>query len=398
MADSEKMYLFKKQLRKLQEFRGSGTELISVYIAAGSPIHEMGNKLRTEMSQASNIKSKSTKLNVTGALERLLNYLKIYKKTPDNGIAVFAGNISDNPAKTDIQVFSVDPPEVLNVGAYRCDSRFFLEPLERMLESTDSYGIVVMDGREATLAIVKGTNINVVKKITSMAHAKVRKGGQSARRYERLIEEQIENYYKKVGDAMDDAFLNRVKAVIVGGPGPTKEFFMKMKPFNYQIEVLGVVDTGYTDEYGVREVLSKSEGILSKQEAVKERVIVERFINEVVHDGLATYGEKQVREAILSKQADKVLLSEGLEHICATYADSKGNEEVRILRETPPEEIEGAGGSMRLKSQEPLIENLSDLARAAGIEVEIISTNTAEGAQFMTGFAGVGAFLRYKSR
>ncbi len=394
MADSEKMYLFKKQLRKLQEFRGSGTELISVYIAAGSPIHEMGNKLRTEMSQASNIKSKSTKLNVTGALERLLNYLKIYKKTPENGIAVFAGNISDNPAKIDIQVFSVDPPEVLNVGAYRCDSKFFLEPLERMLESTDSYGVVVMDGREATLAVVKGTNINVVKKLASMAHAKVRKGGQSARRYERLIEEQIEKYYKRVGEAMDDAFLNRVKAVIVGGPGPTKEFFMKMKPFNYQIEVLGVVDTGYTDEYGVREVLSKSEGILAQQEAVKERVLVERFINEVVHDGLATYGEKQVREAILAKQADKVLLSEGLEHTSATYADSKGNEIQKIFREKPPEEIEG----MKLKSQEPLIEELSDLARANNIEVEIISTNTAEGAQFMTGFAGVGAFLRYKSR
>jgi peptide chain release factor subunit 1 len=398
MADSEKMYLFKKQLRKLQEFRGSGTELISVYIAAGSPIHEMGNKLRTEMSQASNIKSKSTKLNVTGALERLLNYLKIYKKTPPNGIAVFAGNISDNPAKIDIQVFSVDPPDILNVGAYRCDSKFFLEPLERLLESTDSYGVVVMDGREATLAIVKGTNINVVKKLASMAHAKVRKGGQSARRYERLIEEQIEKYYKRVGDAMDDAFLNKVKGVMVGGPGPTKEFFMKMKPFNYQIEVLGTVDTGYTDEYGVREVLSKSEGILAKQEAVKERVIVERFINEVVHDGLATYGEKQVRDAIVSKQADKVLLSEGLEHIAATYTDSKGNLEKKIFRDKPPEEIEGPAGTMKLKTQEPLIEELSDLARANNIEVEIISVNTTEGAQFMTGFAGVGAFLRYKSR
>ena len=273
MADSEKMYLFKKQLRKLQEFRGSGTELISVYIAAGSPIHDMGNKLREEMSQASNIKSKSTKLNVLGALERILNYLKIYKKTPDNGIAVFCGNVSDNPAKTDIEIFSVEPPEPLSIGAYRCDSRFFLEPLERMLESTDTYGVLVMDGREATLAIVKGTNINVVKKLTSMAHAKVRKGGQSQRRYQRLVEEQIENYYKRVGEAMDEAFLDRVKGVMLGGPGPTKDFFMKMKPFNYQIEVLGVVDTGYTDEYGVREVLSKSENILSKQEAVKEKAL-----------------------------------------------------------------------------------------------------------------------------
>jgi peptide chain release factor subunit 1 len=398
MADSEKMYLFKKQLRKLQEFRGSGTELISVYIAAGSPMHEMGNKLREEMGQASNIKSKSTKLNVTGALERLLNYLKIYKKTPPNGIAVFAGNVSDNPAKTDIQVFSVDPPEVLNIGAYRCDSKFFLEPLEKMLESTDSYGVVVMDGREATLAIVKGTNITVVKKMVSMAHAKVRKGGQSQRRYQRLVEEQIENYYKRVGDAMDEAFLNRVKGVMLGGPGPTKDNFMKMKPFNYQIEVLGVVDTGYTDEYGVREVLSKSDTILAKQEAIKERVIVERFINEVVHDGLATYGEAQVREAIISKQADKVLLSEGLEHISVTYADSKGNEEKKIFRDSPPEEIDGPAGPMKLKTQEPLIEELSDLARANNIEVEIISINTTEGAQFMGGFAGVGAFLRYKSR
>lgn len=394
MADSEKMYLFKKQLRKLQEFRGSGTELISVYIAAGSPIHDMGNKLREEMSQASNIKSKSTKLNVLGALERILNYLKIYKKTPDNGIAVFCGNVSDNPAKTDIEIFSVEPPEPLSIGAYRCDSRFFLEPLERMLESTDTYGVLVMDGREATLAIVKGTNINVVKKLTSMAHAKVRKGGQSQRRYQRLVEEQIENYYKRVGEAMDEAFLDRVKGVMLGGPGPTKDFFMKMKPFNYQIEVLGVVDTGYTDEYGVREVLSKSENILSKQEAVKEKALIDRFIAQVVHEGLATYGEKQVREAILSRQADKVLLSEGLEYTVGTYADSEGNEIKKVFRESPPESFEG----MKLKEEAPLIEDLADLAREHNMEVEIVSTNTAEGAQFLTGFGGVGAFLRYKTR
>lgn len=77
MADSEKMFQLKRQLRKLEEYRGNGTELISVYIPSGSPIHEMGNKLREEMSQASNIKSKSTKLNVLGALERILNHFKI---------------------------------------------------------------------------------------------------------------------------------------------------------------------------------------------------------------------------------------------------------------------------------------------------------------------------------
>jgi peptide chain release factor subunit 1 len=404
-VDSEKMYLLKKQLKQLEQFRGSGTELISVYIAAGSQIHEMGNKLREEMSQASNIKSKSTKLNVLGALERIMNHFKLFRKTPENGIAVFAGNISDNPAKTDIELFSIEPPEKLNIGAYRCDSKFFLEPLQAMLGSTDAYGVVVLDGREATVALVKGTNITIVKKLNSTAHAKIRKGGQSARRYERLIEEQIEVYYKRVGDAMDDAYLKDekciVKGVIVGGPGPTKENFMKMKPFNYQIQVLGVVDTGYTEEYGIREVLAKSENIISQQETVKEKILIDRFIKEVVSDGLATYGERQVREAILNKQAEKVLLSEGLAHISASYVcGSCGSTDRRISRDNSDEDVQckKCGANMKLDKKEPLIDDLSDLCHQLEIPLEIVSTNSVEGNQFLTGFGGIGAFLRYKMR
>jgi peptide chain release factor subunit 1 len=405
MADSEKMYQLKKQLRQLEQYRGSGTELISVYVPAGSPIHEMGNKLREEMSQASNIKSKSTKLNVLGALERILNHFKIYKKPPQNGIAVFAGNVSDNAAKVDIELFSIDPPEPLNIGAYRCDSRFFLDPLQAMLGSTDAYGVVVLDGREATVAIVKGTNITVIKKLNSTAHAKIRKGGQSARRYERLIEEQIEVYYKRVGNAMDDAYLKNekpaVKGVMVGGPGPTKEFFMKMSPFNYQIKVLGVVDTGYTDDYGIREVLSKSEAILSQQEAVKEKALVDRFIRLLVNEGLANYGEREVREAILSRQAEKVLLSEGLAYQSALYrCPSCSTETRKASRERPADAIAcpKCQAQAKLQSSELLLDELNELARQNEIPVEIISTNTVEGNQFLTGFGGIGAFLRYKIR
>jgi len=398
LADSDKTYKFKKQLRKLEKYRGSGTELISVYIPAGSAVHEMGNKLREEMSQASNIKSKSTKTNVLGALERISNYLKMFKKPPKNGLAVFAGNVSDNPAKVDIELFSLEPLEPLNIGTYRCDSKFFLEPLQDMLETKDAYGVVALDGRDATLAIVKGSNINILRKLHSTAHAKIRKGGQSARRYERLIQEQTETYYKRVGDAMDDVFLNKVKGVLLGGPGPTKDFFMKMKPYNYQINVMGVVDTGYTDEYGIREVLAKSENILSQQEAIKEKILVDRFIKAVVSDGLATYGEKQVREAILTKQAETVLLSEGLAHTNAAYkCNSCGSEEKKTFREKPDEEITcKCGSQMKLEKEEPLIDELTELAHENNIKVEIISDSTTEGAQFLTGFAGVGAFLRYK--
>jgi len=398
-SKTEKVYRLKKWIKTLSRFSGSGTELISVYISSGAPIHDMGTKLRQEMSQASNIKSKQTRTNVIGALERIINHLKNFKQTPPNGIAVFAGNISDNPAKTEIELFSLEPPEILKTGMYRCDSRFYLEPLENMLETRDAYGILVLDGKDATLAVVKGTDMRIIKRIHSLAHSKIRKGGQSARRYERLREEQIEEYYKRIGEAMDTSFLERVKGVIVGGPGPMKDYFLKSKTFNYQIKVLGVVDTGYTEEQGVHEVLKKSEDVLSAQEMVREKSMVDNFIKEVIHDGLATYGEPQVREAILTKQADRVLLSEDLDYKVVKYKCQACGKEEQKLAKGEPEELKcSCGGEMKVTQTIDLIDDLEELARENNIPVEIISTNSSEGAQFFHGFTGVGAFLRYKTR
>lgn len=398
MTDTEEIYQFKKNLKKLKKFQGTGTEMISVYIPSGSPIHETVNKLREELGQASNIKSKSTRTNVTGTLERIIQNFKIYKNTPKNGVAVFGGNVSDNPSKIEIELFTIEPPQRLEVGAYRCDSKFFLEPLQRMIETSDAYGLVVMDGREATVAIVKGTQVDVVKKMNSTAHAKHGAGGQSQRRFERLIEEQIELFYKRIGEAMDQFFLGKVKGVIVGGPGPAKEYFMKQKAFNYQLKILGVVDTGYTDEYGIREVLEKSKEILSEQEAIKEKAIINRFIKEAVNNGLAVYGEEKVRESIANNQASKVLLSEGFQYRKIIYSCSNcGKTTEKISKEKTEDKITCAcGASARLSKEIEILEELIELAREHNMDVEIISTDTEEGVQFLNGFTGVGAFLRYK--
>jgi len=395
----EKEYELKKMVRKLKAFSGSGTQLISVYIPSGYPIHETGGKLREELSQASNIKSKQTRTNVTDALEKIISYMKMFRQTPGNGIAIFAGNVSENPAKTDIQLFSLEPPTKLNVSIYRCDARFFLEPLERMVEAKDAYGVIALDGRDATLAIVKGTDIQIVKKLISHAHSKVRKGGQSARRIERLIEESIEKYYKRVGEAVDEHFLGRVKGILVGGPGPTKDFFVKMSPFNYQLKILGVVDTGYTDEFGIREALSKAESILAGQEAVRERSLVEKFIKEVVKEGLAAYGLREVMAAIASKQAETVLVSEGLEFQMVEWkCSSCGEAASKPTKEDPkPIKCPKCGSEMEVMGVIPLIDYLIENAEEKGIAIEVISTNTVEGNQFLQGFGGIGAFLKYKS-
>ncbi len=221
----------------------------------------------------------------------------------------------------------------------------------------------------------------------------------SARRFERLIEESIEKYYKRVGEAMDTYFLSGIKGVVIGGPGPTKDFFSQAKPFNYQIKILGVVDTGYVDEYGVREVLTKSEGILLEQELLTEKKLVDSFIREVARGGLAIYGEKDVRQAIESKAASMLLVSEALSYIRATFANNAG--EIKSINAKSEGELEEKGKEQnsqgfKLSGQKPLLDDLIELAENNMIEVKIISNDTTEGAQFYQSFYGIGAFIRYR--
>ncbi len=51
-----------------------------------------------------------------------------------------------------------------------------------------------------------------------------------------------------------------------------------------------------------------------------------------------------------------------------------------------------------MTSDELLLDDLSNLAHQSEIPIEMISTNTVEGNQFLSGFGGIGAILRYRTR
>jgi len=386
-------YIMEREFRRMKAHEGSGTELISLYIPETYPLGNISNMLRSEYSQASNIKSKATRKNVMAAIDKILNYLRPFNKVGKNGMALFCGNISRDDSVTDVILFKIVPPQPLEVQLYRCDSKFFMEPLERMVEIKNAYGLVVMDGREATIAILKGTNINIVKKMNSTAHAKIRKGGQSARRFERLIQEIIDLYYTRIGEAMDEHLLGRIDGVIVGGPGPTKDFFLRAKSFNYQFKIIGMVDTGYTDEYGLRELVEKAKELLAEQEIVKERELIERFVKEASGNGLATYGLEKTLRAIYKNQADRILVSDDSGFRVRQY---KCGECTSISFSADNRCQLCQSENISLLEEKPLEDAMLDLAIEKNIEYVPVSGKSAEGKQFLMGFQGIGAFLRYR--
>src|SRR3989344_2979311 len=171
-------HLLKKFVNELIKYKGRHTELVSVYIPAGYDMNKIIGHLYQEQDTASNIKSTSTRKNVIGALEKMIQHLKVVGHTPENGLAAFSGNIAEREGQEDIKVWSIEPPVPLKTRIYRCDKEFVLDLLIDMMEVKEVYGLIVMDRREADIAYLKGKTIISLESKKSNVPGKTKAGGQ----------------------------------------------------------------------------------------------------------------------------------------------------------------------------------------------------------------------------
>jgi len=392
---------------------GRGTELISLYIPPGKQISEVMNMLREEYGTAANIKSTTTRKNVQDAIVKVQQRLKLFKETPENGLVIFCGAVPQNGAGSEkIETYVIIPPEPINIYLYRCDSRFHTEHLQELLREKEAYGILLIDATAATIAVLQGRRLEIVREVTSGVPGKTRAGGQSARRFERLREMRLQEYFRRVGEHANEAFLpiENLKGIIIGGPGPTKYDFEKGDYLNYQLKekIIDIVDTAYVDEQGVKEVVDKAPEIMRKIRYIEERQIMQQFLYEIGHDtGLATYGEEAVRKALEAGAVKTLLLSEGLDIARVKIKCSAcGYEEQQTVKGPMLISFEQSlvgkpcpkckAPSLSIVDKQELIEDFAQLAEYTNAEVEIISDETEEGQMLKNSFGGIAAILRFK--
>jgi len=413
-AESKSMYQFKRMLEDLASKRGRGTELISVYISPDTDLAKVMQQLRDEQGTASNIKSKTTRKNVLAALERIIQFLRTYseanRRPPPHGMAIFCGNVAGREDIADIQLYWIEPPEPVTVRMYRCDQEFVLDPLKEMLQVKETIGLLVMDRREATLATLRGKHVEIVRKMTSAVPGKHSKGGQSARRFERLREIAAHEYSVRVAEVANELFsqIPDLRAIIVGGPGPTKEDFLNSGLLYESVKkkIAGVLDTGYTDEQGIKELVNKSGEILAGLEILKEKSLVQRFMEELVAGkGLVAYGEAEIRRALEQGAVELLLISEDVRKIrVTTRCQACGKELHEIVenlesykKQLATRECPSCGEQkLVLVESKDVVQDLLETAGKFNTEVEFISTETDEGKQFLTAFKGLGAILRFR--
>ncbi len=410
---SLELFRLKKTLQALASKEGRGTELISLYVPPGRQISEVMNMLRDEYGTASNIKSTTTRKNVQDAIVKVQQRLKLFKEVPENGLVIFCGAVPQNGAGSEkIETYVIIPPEPINIYLYRCDSRFHTEHLQELLRVKETYGILLIDSSAATLAILQGRRLEIVRQVTSGVPGKTRAGGQSARRFERLREMRLQEYFRRVGEHTNEAFLQieNLKGLIIAGPGPTKYDFEKGDYLNYMLKekIIDIIDTAYVDEQGVKEVVDKAPEIMRKVRYIEEKQIMQQFLYEIGHDtGMATYGEEEVRKALEAGAVRTLLLSEALDILRVTVkCNSCGYEEQQTLKSSMltsfEQELSGKpcpkcqAPALSITETQELIENFAQLAEYSNADVEMISVETEEGQMLKKSFGGIAAILRFK--
>jgi len=411
--DSVKLYKIRKTLDELSQKSGHGTELISVYIPKGKQLHEVITQLKEEQGTADNIKSDLTRTHVVDSLGKVIQRLRLYKKTPDRGLVIFCGALppeGGGPIGSEVvSAYELDPPKDLKTFLYRCDDHFHVDILKDMLKDDNLIGFLAIDSKDTGWGLLHGDKIEVLSETGSGVAGKHRQGGQSAKRFQKLREMEITYYFNRIAGTTKEYFIDiyPIKGLIISGPGPTKEDFVNGGYLEYRLQdmVIATLDCSYSGSEGIREAFVKAADVLSDFRMVEEKQLIEKLFKHInSHSGLGVYGLKEIIELLKNKVVDTIIITDDTDlHRIEVKCKRCQNIQEEIV-ERPnviPKKTEFLNSpcpsckGMDLEATErDLVDYLALIATKTGSKVEVISGKAEHGAM-LASLGKIGAILRY---
>ena len=411
--DSVKMYKIRKTIEELSKISGRGTELITVYIPKGKQLHEVITILKEEQGTADNIKSDVTRTHVVDSLSKVVQRLKLYKKTPERGLAVFCGALPREeggpPGSEVVKAFEIDPPKDMQTFLYRCDDHFHVDILKNMLKDENMIGFLAVDAKDAGWGLLHGDKIEVLKETSSGVAGKHRQGGQSAKRFQKLREMELTYYFNRLATITREYFIDiyPIKGLVISGPGPTKEEFINDNYLEYRLQnmIIATIDAPYSGSEGIREAFAKSSDILSNFRMVEEKQIVEKLFNEINNNtGLGIYGLDDIINHLKNNIVGKIIITNNTE----LYRIESKCKKCEHIQEKIVERIKVIPTKTELQNSscpscqstdinvfdQDIIDYIAILALKTGTSVEVIS-GVSEHGTMLASIGKIGAILRY---
>jgi len=402
------VWKIKRISKILSNLKGNGTSMISLVISPGDQISKVQKMLADEYGTASNIKSRVNRLSVLSAIVSTQQKLKLYSKTPDNGLILYCGTIIDEFNKEKKITFQIEPFKPINTSLYLCDNKFHTDILFSLLEEEEKVGFIIIDGKGVLLGILKGNCKEILYKSSVDLPKKHGRGGQSAVRFGRLRIEKRNNFLKKVAEVSVSHFISEdqlnVSGIILAGSADFKKDLQNSEILDNRLQekIIKVVDISYGGEAGFNQAIELCSSSLSNLKFVKEKKILQDFFEEISKDsGKYIFGLNETLEFLNSGVIQKLIIWEDLKYFRIVLNNSKTQEDHLLflkendIKECLEDKKFGFKNDLIIKEKELLLDWLVENRNEFNLDLKIVSDRTPEGSQFTQGFGGIGAILRY---
>lgn len=373
--------------------------MISFYVPSGSQINQYSAKITEQLSKCKNIKSKVNAKSVESGLKSLQHKLKKFKQTPPNGLAIFCGYAEDEEGKVTKITYTITTKNPIKQHIYHCDSEFYTKPLENQLDSYDSYGFIVIDGKGKLFGLIRGTKKEILFQDDVYLPHKHNKGGQSAGRFFRTRIIARLHHLKETAEQAVNYFIDsktnlpNVKGLFIAGSADLKDQFATLPSFDPRLKeiLIRVVTVSYGGNSGFMEAVKLCQKDLENIPFVEEsKLLTEYFEHISKDDNLYSFGVRETLGALDNGAVSKLILYKNFDLIRFVEKNNDGNTIVSFKQKT---EFNGTLGYTLVDQQE-----IDDYVRENlnGSELHFVSGKTPEGSQFVNGFGGIGAILRYE--
>jgi peptide subunit release factor 1 (eRF1) len=237
-------------------------------------------------------------------LERVEEHLADFSPKGAHGLAVYACGPAD--------LFEVIRlPRPVPTRAVIDDSPF-VEPLVELV-GLGSWMVVLVNRQTGRLLLGDRERLEELDAIVDDVHGQHKQGGWSQARYQRSVDEDVQDHLRNVAEAVFNQFKHTpFDHLLLGGPAETLTDFEQKLHAYLQPRIAGRIDVD-VENSNVDDVYAAAAPKIAEYEQRRERDALDRLREGLSKGGRAAAGLESVLEALNERRVEVLLIGQGYE-------------------------------------------------------------------------------------
>ncbi|HEY0631449.1 MAG TPA: Vms1/Ankzf1 family peptidyl-tRNA hydrolase [Thermoleophilaceae bacterium] len=300
------------RLRELAVLRPEGARVLSVFLnldpaefaeppARASEIRSAIDELR-RLSRETDGLDHDAKVALRADVDRISDFLSSFSPKGAHGVVVYACGPAD--------LFEVIRlPRPIETRAVIDDSPL-IEPLAELI-GAGSWLVVLVNRQTGRMFLGDRERLEEIDVIVDDVHGQHKQGGWSQARYQRSVDEDVQDHLRGVAEA---AFVHFKRApfdnLLLGGPQETLSDFEPKLHAYLKERVAGRVDVD-VENSSADDVRSAAAAKIEEHERRREREALDRLQEGISTGGRGAAGLEDVLEALNERRVETLLLDPG---------------------------------------------------------------------------------------